>query len=187
MCLEEETPPYWFCPSVLSVGFILWYGFWKEDYRHFGYTLIIHKKKTAFRGKLFREVSSFHILEDICHGHQGLMFNLCAERQGFAPKSLCELCGIPSSISCSATSLSTLLFFPLLLLARVNLRTLPCQRSGKVRMTHSSSDRNIYILCVIVHSLFGKCYKCVYSLSHKTQSVIIITPAFLRKEKNNIK
>lgn len=46
------------------------------------------KKKTAFRGKIFRDVSSFHILEDISRGYQGLMFNLCAERRGFAPKAL---------------------------------------------------------------------------------------------------
>lgn len=50
------------------------------------------------------------------------MFNLCVERQGFALNWMCELCGVPlSSILRHAALLSTLVFFPLLLLAQVNL------------------------------------------------------------------
>lgn len=61
-------------------------------------------------------------MEVISYGQQGFVFNLCVERQGFALNWMCELCGVPlSSILWRVALVSTLVFFPLLLLAQLNL------------------------------------------------------------------
>lgn len=95
---------------------------WKHSNKNVACLSDLKSVLPPFLGKKWSLSQNGTFMEVILHGQQGFVFNPCDERQGFALNWMCELCGVPlSSIMWRVALVSTLVFFPLLLLAQLNL------------------------------------------------------------------